>query len=132
MKEYRDLLYRSLDGKLSSGEEKRLKAALDEHPSIRRERDELLKLRSALKELRLDKDPDFVERIMSKTAGKNAPNGLPTRIARLFPRVAAACVIALIVTFLLIFWSDGPLSTDVIIGVENLQPEDAYLLIADN
>jgi hypothetical protein len=45
--------------------------------------------------------------------------------------VAAACLLLLAAAFLTLYFSEGSLSADTLIGVQELQPEDATALTGE-
>ncbi len=125
-----DLLLRSLDTELSRTETERLEQALQESEVLREEKNRLLAMREQLGAWSASDDPSFADRVMVKL-GKKAEEDLSAVIIRLFPRVAAACVLILAVALGTIYVTEGSLMLDTIIGVNEVVLEDAVLLVED-
>jgi ferric-dicitrate binding protein FerR (iron transport regulator) len=118
---YVDLLYRAQDAPLSPEEERELSQALEQSAELRATQERLLKLRKALSDLQPAPDPAFTGKVMARMEEG----------ALLQPwlrRVAAACFLLIAAAFVSLYLSEGSLSTDTLIGVEELQPEDATAL----
>lgn len=125
-----DLLLRSLDTELSQDEAEKLEQALQESEVLRQEKVRLLAMRGQLGAWTAPEDPTFADRVMVKL-GKQAEEDLSAVIIRLFPRVAAACVLILAVALGTIYVTEGSLMLDTIIGVNEVVLEDAVLLVED-
>lgn len=117
-----ELLLLSFDQELSPEERAGLDAALADSEALRREKQQLEKLRDLLGGLRAEADRTFAGKVMSKLGA----SPVEATLLSLLPRAAAACLIILLLTLIGIYLSEGSLSTDAIIGVSNLAPEDAY------
>jgi hypothetical protein len=105
MKTFEEKFNACLDG-LLSGEE--LKSVENEHPSIRQDKAEYLKLRSLLKDnlgCRELRNPDFFNSQIMAQVGREAGRGGPNsrRILLGLPRMAWAGLFALCVGFALFF-----------------------------
>lgn len=116
-----DLLYRAQDNPLSPAEEQELELALERSPELRAERDKLKSLRAALGRMKPRPRADFTAQVMVQLEARAVP-------LRWLRRVAAACLLLLLGALLTLYLSEGSLSTDTLIGVEELQPEDATVL----
>lgn len=126
------LLIHSLDNELSSKEQEQLDAYLDASEVLRREKELLLDMRSGLADLKVGPDKGFADQIVRQinAAEQKAKNPeLQAIIMNLFPKVAAACVIVLVVAVLATFLMEGSLSVEAFIGLQDLSPEDAYSLL---
>ncbi len=117
-----ELLLRSFEEELSGEEKSRLEAALETSAELRREKQQLEKLRQMLGALQAGPDESFVDVVMEKVNA--SPVG--ATLLSLLPRAAAACLIIILLTLIGIYLAEGSLTTDAIIGVSNLAPEDAY------
>ena len=130
-KEWIDLLLKSLDETLSPQEEEQLNALFEQSEELRVEREKFLRLRMLVKEAKPNSDAAFADRLMDRL--QHLPvKTVEATILRLFPKVAAACVLILLVSMLGIYFTEGSLSSEVIIGLQDLSPEDAYSLSLDN
>ena len=117
-----ELLLRSFDQELSAGEKARLDAALAGSEELRLEKQRLEKVRYLLGSLQAGPPGGFVDGVMARLKASTAE----ATLLSLLPRAAAACLIILLLALAGIYLAEGSLSTDAIIGVANLAPEDAY------
>lgn len=120
----KELLLYSLDNELTPAQQLHLGKALAESESLRQEREQLLQMRSLVAGLRVRRDLSFTERVMTRLQQKEK-RGFFADIVSLSPKVAAACIVFMIATTIGIYVHEGSLSSDVIIGIEDLTPEDA-------
>ena len=116
-----DLLYRAQDHPLSPAEERELALALEQSPALRAERGQLLRLRAVLGQMKPPARTDFTAQVMAQVEARAVS-------LRWLRRVAAACLLLLAGAFLTLYLSEGSLSTDTLIGVQELKPEDATAL----
>ena len=116
-----ELLLRSFDQELSAGEKARLDAALAGSEELRLEKQRLEKVRYLLGSLQAEPQRGFANSVMARLKASTAE----ATLLSLLPR-AAACLIILLLALAGIYLAEGSLSTDAIIGVANLAPEDAY------
>ena len=124
----RDLLIFSLDNPLSPEDEKRLNEALKSDSELRKEKDNLLKMRGMFSEFSVPENEGFADGILQKiNAESNARNrDFETKFIRMFPRVAAACVIFLAMAFSAVNFSETRLVSDELIGIEDADLVEAY------
>ncbi len=121
----KDLLIFSLDNELTLAQQAHLEKALAESETLRQEKEQLLQMRTLVAGLRVHRDMSFPERVMNRLH-KKEKRGFFADLVALSPRVAAASVIFIITMTLGIYLREGSLSPDVIIGIEELTPEDAF------
>ena len=124
------LLIRSLDETLTPQEQQRLDDALSASTKLRQEKAQLLQMRNLVAALRVKRDTNFAERVMARISRKEDAS-LLNGIVSLFPKLAAACLLVFMLSLLGIYTYQGSLSGEVIIGVENLLPEDANSIVFD-
>ena len=117
-----ELLLRSFEQELSDEEQSRLDAALTGSEELRREQQQLEKVRHLLGSLQIAPDNGFVDSVIEQL--NTSP--VEATLLSILPRAVAACLIVLLLTLIGIYLAEGSLSTDAIIGVNNLVPEDAY------
>ena len=117
-----ELLLRSFEQQLSAEERGRLDAALAGSEELRREQQQLEKVRHWLGSLQATPKNGFVDGVMKEL--NTSP--VEATLLSILPRAAAACLIILLLALAGIYLAEGSLSTDAIIGVANLAPEDAY------
>jgi hypothetical protein len=120
-----NLLYRSLDAALTSEEEKQLELGLAQYPEIVEERNQLMRLRSSLRSFTVSATPSgFSESLRQKI---NQPRVI--QLQSWAPQIVAACLVITLAFVLGLYFNAGTLSTEVVLGVEELSPEDAYTLL---
>lgn len=123
-----ELLLRSLDETLSSEETRQLTEALRQSDRLQQEKAALLKMRQELSDWQPAEDTGFSARVMQQI-GKQVEEDLSAVIVRLFPRVAAACVVVLFLALGGIYYTEGNLMVENIIGVNEMLTEDAIMLV---
>lgn len=123
-KNMNELLLYALDNEPTSAQQADLEKALAESESLRQEKEQLLQMRSLVADLRVRRDIAFSERVMNRFQ-KKEKRGFLYDIVSLSPKVAAACILFMLATTAGIYMHEGSLSSDVIIGIEDLMPEDA-------
>lgn len=123
-----DLLLKSLDEELTPEERASLDRALAASEALRHERDQLLAMRTALGQLQPLPDASFAGRVMDRIQAQETT--MTAIILQLYPRVAAASVVVILVVLLAVFFTEGSLTPDTLIGVDKLTVDDAYSLVA--
>lgn len=119
------LLLRSITESLSSEEQERLEAALAQSEALRQEQKQLMTTRDMVRQAIPAADPGFSQRVLQRLdKGRKEV----TLVVRLFPRVAAACIAVLIALGLFLYFEAGSLSTDALVGLEDLSLEEAVAL----
>lgn len=127
-----ELLAYSLDNILDDAQQARLDEALSKSEALQELRDELMAMRNLLKGHQLDARPDFVENIMAQLPQQEAvirEIALGSRVLKLFPRVAAACVLLMGLAYFGLGSNEGLWVSDTLIGMQELSPEDAYTYV---
>ncbi|MDX1939139.1 MAG: hypothetical protein SFU99_01225 [Saprospiraceae bacterium] len=120
-----ELFISSLDQELAPKDQIRLDKALAASQELHQERVEFLRMRELVADLRVQRSSEFVDELMSKLP-QQKESSFWADIVLLSPKVAAACIIFVIVSLLGIYFMEGRLNSEIIIGVEQLTPEDAY------
>jgi anti-sigma factor RsiW len=122
----RALLLQSLDGELSAADQAALAAALARSPELRKEQRQLEAMRGLLASLQAPPAPSFAEGVMDRLQAQQQE----AQVVSLVLRLAAACLLLLALGFLLsLYWEQGALDADVILGLDGLAPDDAYSLL---
>jgi anti-sigma factor RsiW len=122
-----DLLIKSLDGELEPEERAQLDRALAASEALRGERNRLLAIRAAFGKLQPETDASFADRVMTRIQLRE--ESMTAIIARLYPRVAAASIAVILIVLLVVYFTEGSLTPDTFIGIENLTVDDAYSLV---
>lgn len=123
--EWLELLTRSLDEDLSAEERMRLNTALATHDWLREEQKKLLQMRVLLGQWQPEANPSFADGVMQAIGQEQSQEGTALFV-RLFPKVAVACALFFMIGLSTIYLSEGSLSTDAIIGLEDWSVEDVY------
>jgi hypothetical protein len=126
--EWLDLLIYSMDNSLTPEEQKTLDEALSLSKALRKEQEQLLAMRNLLSQNTPPASPIFVENVIAKLARPQQPK-LTTIIVDLYPQIAAACVLFIAVALSAIYVSEGSLTYDALVGVNELNFGDANTLI---
>jgi hypothetical protein len=126
--EWLDLLIYSMDNSLTPEEQKTLDEALSLSEALKKEQEQLLAMRNLLSQNTPPASPIFVENVIAKLARPQQPK-LTTIIVDLYPQIAAACVLFIAVALSAIYVSEGSLTYDALVGVNELNFGDANTLI---
>ncbi len=124
-----ELLIFSLDNELPAQQKLQLEKALQEQPWLRKEKQVLLQLRAGLARVSAPPSESFTDAVMADLGKSEELRH--SIIVRLFPKVAAACAVFLLAFILNVYFSDGSISMDSVIGVADLSPEEAYSLLLE-
>ena len=125
-----NLLTLSLDTVLPADQKSALENALRNQPWLREEQRRLKEFRARLRSMEAPFNEAFADAVMDRLE-KEEEGTRAKGIVRLFPKVAAACAIFLLGFALNIYVSNGNLTFDSIIGLEDLSPDEAYSLLSE-
>lgn len=126
-----DLLIHSLDNELTPAQKEQLAFYFEEYPSLKEEEEKLRTLRIALSNLQTDNQSSIADKVIGKLSTRKIETDFQAVIMQLFPKVAAACLLVIVVTILATFYVEGSLSADALVGIQDLSPEDAYSILTD-
>jgi len=119
---HKELLLRSLDEQLEPEEAVALETALEQSAELREEKRQLMAMRTMLGGMKNIPAPGITDGVVQRIKRP----ALERSIARLLPQVAAACVLLVIAGLLAIYFTEGSLTAEAILGVSELAPEEAY------
>ena len=123
--EHYALLLKSLDQTLHPDEQNQLDQALAQSEDLRREKKSLMALRLALSRQAVSTTPsNFSQVIWQKVQQPKV-----ILLNRWMPQIAAACLILLCTALIGIYTLEGTLSTEALLGIQDLSPEEAYTLM---
>jgi anti-sigma factor RsiW len=125
-----ELLIRSLDDALPPAEQTALDAGLAASPALREEHRQLLAMRKALGQIKAAPAPNFTDQVMRRLPIRQGLS-FTSAIIRLYPQAAAACVAVLIIGLLSIYLSEGNLSVEALVGIQELSVDEAYSLVIE-
>lgn len=123
----RQLMLRALDESLSPEEQALLETALAGSEALRREQQQLEKLRGLLAVLQPEPSAAFAGRAMEAWRERRKE----ARIFTWLMRAAAACLLIFALALFSLYWPEGRLDADAILGLESLSPDDAVTLLID-
>ena len=124
MEDVKKLLLRSYDATLSEEENRELKAALLHSEALRVEKEELDNMRTKLSDFEMDFTQDFTERLMQRIAGEKGFTFLSV-----FRAVAFSGVAAIILVLITVYFVDGSLNIDSLLGINGYAPDLGLLTI---
>ncbi len=124
---HQDLLARSMDEDLPAAQAAELHRALAESAVLRREREQLIRLRGALQSVPRPQDRAFTDQVLKRV---QQPAGLQVP-RRWGAAAAAACAAIIVIAALSVYLSAGSLSQEALLGVSELAPEDAVTFLQD-
>ncbi|UBM62771.1 hypothetical protein LA303_02030 [Candidatus Sulfidibacterium hydrothermale] len=118
MEEKEKLLIRSYDEELTAEEHQKLAAALSSSEQLRKEKETLDKIRHDFSTWSPDFQPGFTEKVMMRMAGEN-----PFVFRSVFRAVALSGVAAIILVLLSVYFMDGSLNLDSLLGIHGYAPD---------
>lgn len=121
----RDMLLRLQAGELSPEEERLLLQQVADNPAWQQELDELRQLQQHLKQAQPRSDPEFATRVLHRLDERSQVGAM---IVSLLPRVAAACLVALIAVTALLYYTEGSLLPEAWVGLQDLSFDEAISL----
>ncbi len=126
-----ELLAYSLDNDLTATEQVRLEQALVESDGLRQLQDELFAMRSLMQGQLPAKNKSFVQDVLRQLPleATIAQLSAGTRVLRLFPSVAAACVFVIGISYIGLHLGDADWISDQLVGTAYLSAEEAYTYI---
>lgn len=122
-----NLLLHSFDNELTPEQATQLEAALANSPELREEKVRLLEMRALFSAAKMEADHTFVNRVMLRIEEVKSTS-FSKVIVNLFPKVAAACVVFILATLIGIYVTEGTLSADAIMGIEDISVEEALTI----
>ncbi|PHN03122.1 hypothetical protein [Flavilitoribacter nigricans] len=121
----KNLLLRSITEPMSAAEQEQLRAALEVSEELRREQEQLTYTRELVQQAIPAADPGFSQKVLERLQKGRKEVAL---VVQLFPRVAAACVAVILALGLFLYFEAGSLSTDALVGLQDLSIEEAVAL----
>ena len=133
-KNWLNILARSLDQKLDPEEEQALSQQLKQSTELRENAEILDQLREQLPLTYSDLPAvDFSGQILQAVSESSIDGDI--RVVQLFdkwaPQVAAACLIIMSSIGVSIYVQEGQINTDTVMGIDQLESEDAYAILSE-
>lgn len=124
------LLYRSLEEELPEKDKNQLQTGLETFPDLAEEKRRLEALRMLLGNSQPDPSPEFVAKVMRELPRENSREiPMYLLLARTLPRIAAALILALAIALAAIYYLEGNLTPDALVGAPRLTPEEALTIL---
>jgi len=120
------LLYRSFDETLTEREQQHLAEGLEKFPHLQEEKESVASLRNRLSEKRESFSAQFEDKLMDRIRAQAAPINIFS-IKPVFRTVALSGVAAIIVVLISVYFIDGSLSLDSILGINGYSPDMGML-----
>jgi hypothetical protein len=129
-----ELMLKSFEGSLSISEQTILDEAIGSSKSMYKKFEELKELRHLMSAYELDDnqlwdDEDIMRFIPGKKAG-NQPKVFT--LGRYWSRIAAACVFACIISMSSVYFQNGSIDADTLVGVDDIYADEAYTYLSTN
>ena len=118
MENEKTLLLRSYDDRLTAEEKHRLDDALKASAELRREKEELDRLRQEIGDWEAGFAPGFADRVMLRLAEE-----VPFVFQSVFRAVALSGVAAIMLVLLTVYFMDGSLNIDSLLGINGYAPD---------
>ena len=118
----RKLLYRSFEEQLGKEDRQLLNAGLDSFDQLRKEQKEMLELREKLSTVKSDFSGDFEKRVMNAIRKEENLSG-NFEILPVFRAVAFSGIAAIFIVLIGVYFADGSLNFDSIMGISRYAPD---------
>jgi len=112
------LLLRSYDAPLNKEESARLQSALEKSEELRQEKEAMDNLRTRFSNFETDFQPGFTERLMQRIANESG-----FLFQSVFRTIALTGVAAIILVLLSVYFVDGSLNLDSLLGINHYAPD---------
>ncbi|MBE0651533.1 MAG: hypothetical protein IH595_11930 [Bacteroidales bacterium] len=122
MKKLRKILYRSFEEPLGSSENGLLEAGLNASEELRKEKRDILKLRENLSAVKADFSFGFEQKVMNAIRQENNPVAT-FEILPVFRTVAFSGLAAILIVLVGVYFTDGSLNIDSIMGISKYAPD---------
>jgi hypothetical protein len=124
MEDMKQLLLRSYDAPLNELESQRLKTALEASDTLRLEKEKLDNMRTKIAEFNTDFSAGFTEQLMQRINGESG-----FAFLAVFRAVALSGVAAIILVLITVYFMDGSLNLDSLLGINSYAPDLGLLTI---
>lgn len=122
IKKLRKLLVRSFEGTLGSKDQQLLNAGLETSEELKKEKQEILSLRKKLSHVKADFSGGFEQNVMNII--RKEKNPVTTfEILPVFRAVAFSGIAAILIVLIGVYFADGSLNFDTIMGISRYAPD---------
>ena len=129
MENIKEILLKSFDAELTPQERKLLDEALQNSASLRQEKQEIERMREMLGNQKPSFESGFADRVMERLEKEPVAPPKTIEMFSVFKRVAIAGIAAIIVLLLAIYYIDGSLTLDALLGISGYSPDGAELSV---
>ena len=127
MDDLKDLLRRSFDAELTTEEQHKLDDALKESEGLRMEKKSIENMRKLLASSTASFSAGFGDRVVESIEKEERTDPQIVQFYSIFKRIAITGAAAIIALLIAIYFIDGGLSTEALIGISDYSPEVAEL-----
>lgn len=129
MENIKEILLKSFDAELTPQERKMLDGALQRSEDLRKEKQEIGQMRNLLAGQEASFESGFADRVMDRL--KKEPTVSPRTIEMysIFKRVAIVGIAAIIALLITIYYIDGSLTLNAVLGISGYSPDGAELSV---
>ncbi|NOX85421.1 MAG: hypothetical protein GXO86_05585 [Chlorobi bacterium] len=129
MKKIKEILLKSFDAELTPQERKLLDEALQNSEELRKEKRELEQMRGMFAGQEASFDTGFADRVMEHLEAETVNPPKTVEMYSVFKRVAFVGIAAIIALLITIYYIDGTLTLDAVLGISGYSPDGAELSV---
>lgn len=122
LRKLRKLLYRSLEQPLGNKDKQLLKEGLKTSEELQKEKQDILMLREKLSRTKANFSNNFEDKVMNAIGQENSPSG-NFEILPIFRTVAFSGIAAILLVLIGVYFADGSLNLDSIMGISRYAPD---------
>lgn len=129
MEKIKEILLKSFDAELTPQEQKLLDEALQNSAELRQEKRELEQMRNLLTGQEASFESGFADRVMDRLQTEKVTSSKTIEMYSIFKRVAMVGIAAIIALLITIYYIDGSLTLDAVLGISGYSPDGAELSV---
>ena len=129
MENIKEILLKSFDEELTPQEQKLLDEALQNSEALRQEKLEFEQMRKMLGSQESSFKSGFADRVMERLEEEPATPSKTVEMFSIFKRVAIVGIAAIIALLITIYYIDGSLTLDAVLGISGYSPDGAELSV---
>ncbi len=129
MENIKEILLKSFDAELTVQERKLLDDALQHSEELRKEKQEIEQIRNLLAGRGASFESGFAIRVTDRLEAETAKSPKIIEMYSVFKRVALVGIAAIIALLITIYYIDGSLTPDAVLGISSYSPDGAELSV---
>lgn len=129
MEKIKEILLKSFDAELTPQERKMLDEALQHSEKLRKEKQEIEHTRAMLAGQPASFESGFADRVMQRLETEPAAPPKSVEMYGIFKRVAITGIAAIIALLIAIYFIDGSLTLNAVLGISGYSPDGAALSV---